>query len=402
MGVFAYTAINLAEQQITGTLLADTARDGRERLRAQGLRIVVFAPARLKQGAPRIGLWARRGHQERIAEVARYLSLLLRAGVPLSDALEVLTRQESGSINPVLKAARDQVIGGESLAEALAAHPQWFDGIFVSAVRVGELTGHLDESLAELGDYLRSRQSLRSQLVGALTYPLILVWVSVLVVLFLMSFVVPELMTVLAAAGRPLPASTMFLKSGSDLLITYWWAVLGGVVAIVAAAGALYRHEPSRRAAQQWQLRIPILGPLIQRSVVAQFAQQMSVMLKTGIPFVDAVRMVAGLTNHLILRDELNAVRSAVESGSDIAPTMSHSRVFPPVVVQLVAVGQDSGELTEMLAELKSRYETEVRLALTRFTTALEPMLIVLLAMAVGFVVYACLMPILEATRGIT
>lgn len=149
-------------------------------------------------------------------------------------------------------------------------------------------------------------------------------------------------------------------------------------------------------------LRLPFLGGLLQKNAVAAFAQQMALLLRTGVPFVEAARTVATLSTNLVLRDELDIVAQAVESGSDIAPTLQGSRIFPPVVVHLVAVGQDSGELTAMLADLKVRYQEETRLAAQHFAHALEPAAIVVLAGVVGFVVYACMMPILETTRGIT
>lgn len=401
MPVYTYTALDLADQETAGTLIAETPVDGRQRLREQGLRIMRFSPARLRRLSIRLGVGSRQRRQEQVAEIARYLSLLLRASVPLAESLDVVTRRRKGRLATVVKDIRDRVTGGDSFGDALAAHTDWFDPLFVSAVRVGELTGNLEESLTDLAEYLRARQTLRSQLTGALTYPLILLCVSVGVILFLMSYVVPQLITVLAASGRPLPVSTMLLKSLSDLLIGHW-VILLIVVGLLATTGSLiYRSQTGRRAWQRFQLRAPLLGALVRKSIVAQFAQQMSLLLKTGVPFVEALRSVMALTRSLVLADELEVMARSVESGSDIAPTMQDSCIFPPVVTHLVAVGQDSGELTAMLAELKTRYEAEVRLAITKFTTALEPLLIVLLAGLVGFVVLACLMPILEATRAI-
>lgn len=401
MAVFSYTAVDLAGRSASGTLLADTPVDGRQRLRDRGLRIVDFAPARVGRSWTRSGLRIGDRRNDQIAEIARYLSLLLRAGVPLAESLEVLTRGRNDKAAAVLEDVRDRVIRGESLGDAMAAHGDWFDTLFVSAVRVGELTGSLDESLLNLAEHLRARQTLRHQLTTALTYPVILVCVGTAVVIFLMSYVVPQLLSVLVASGRPLPSSTMLLKGLSDLLVDHWLLILLGTGALLVAGAAAYRRESVRRAWHRAQLRVPILGPLIQKSVVAQFAQQMSVLLKTGIPFVEAVRAVKELARNLVLTDELDAMARSVESGGDIAPTLERSRLFPPVVAHLVAVGQESGELTEMLDTLRSRYETEVSIATSRFTAALEPLLIVLLAAVVGFVVFACLMPMLEATRAI-
>ena len=402
MPVYSYSASDCAERVTSGTLVADTPLEARQRLRDQGLRILDFASLR-STGSLR-ALWpgSKRRRHEEVAEVARYLSLLLRAGVPLAECFDVLTQRRSGRLATVLKDVRDQLTGGASLSDALALHSLWFDKLFVSAVRVGELSGNLDEALSELAEYLRGQETLRSRMTSALTYPLILLCLGVGVVVFLMSHVIPQLLTVLTAAGRPLPTSTMLLKSLSDLLVNHWVVILFGAGLIAVGLAAARRSPAAQRLWHRTQLRMPLIGPLVQKSLVAQFAQRMALLLRTGIPFVEAVRCVEALTANRILADELALIARAVESGSDIAPAMGGSLIFPPVVVHIVAVGQDSGELTQMLAELRTRYETEVRLAIEKFTAALEPLLIVVLASVVGFVVFACLMPILETTKGIT
>jgi type II secretory pathway component PulF len=397
--VYSYTALDTATQLQKGTLTAETPADGRQRLRERGLRIVSFGLA-----SPRRFLsfqWGPRQRQrEQVAEVARYLALLLRAGVPLAEALEVTTRNRPGALTTVLHQVRERISSGGTLADALGEHPRWFDRLFISAVQVGEIAGSLEEAFTELANHLQAGERLRSQLVGALAYPLIVLMLGIGVMVFLMTFVMPQLLEVLTTTGRPLPAATVLLKNFSDFLIHRWWAVLLVVGIGTAGVTLALRHPAGRRGFERLLLRLPVLGALLQKSIVAGFAQQMSLLLRTGVPFVEAVRNVAPLTRSQVLRDELATVGNAVEAGSDIAPAMADTRIFPPVVVHLVAIGQDSGELTEMLSTLNERYESEVQLALSRFTTVLEPLLIVLLAAGVGFVVFACLMPILEATRG--
>jgi type II secretory pathway component PulF len=192
------------------------------------------------------------------------------------------------------------------------------------------------------------------------------------------------------------------LKSISDAVISYWPMMLVGLGVIIGGISLLLRTTAGRRAWHGLLLRLPLLGPLFRRLLVAQFAQQLALLLKTGVTFLEAARCIHALTRHQLLKDELAILASAVESGRDIAPALRESKVFPPVVVHLFGVGQETGELPEMLSQLKTRYEAEVKLAVSKFTAALEPALIVGLAGGVGFVVYACLMPILEATRGIS
>lgn len=402
MAVYSYTAHDTAQRMLSGTMTAESPAEGRQRLRERGLAILEFAPARTISRVSFSWHLPRRRRQEHVAEVCRYLALLLRASVPISEALNVLARGRTDRLAIVLKDLAERLGGGASLAEALNAHEEWFPVVVRSAVRVGEMSGNLEEALTDLAEHLRARESLRQQITGALAYPCILCCVGLGVVIFLMTYVIPQLLTVLNASGRPLPMSTMVLKRFSDVLIGYWPFILLGVVGITISLSYFLRRDTGARLWQRTLLKVPLVAPLVRKAVVAEFAQVMTLLLKTGIPFVEAVRTMQTLTRNRILRDELQEVARSVESGSDIAPTLAHSRIFPPLVVHVMAVGQDSGELTALLAELKQRYESEVKLAVERFTTVLEPLLIVVLAGLVGFVVFACLMPILEATRGMT
>ena len=398
MPTYAYKATGLAERVTAGTLVADTPAEGRARLREQGLRVVQFRPAapRERRGG-RVRSGARQ--REQVAEVARHLSLLLRSGVPLVEALAVLVQQQTGRLQLVLRQTHERVAGGAGLADALAEHPRWFDALFVSAVRIGEASGALDEALTELARFVRERQTLQSRLTSALIYPCILLVLGIAVVLFLMSTVIPQLLTVLVASGKPLPASTMLLKHGSDLLLGWWPVLLLVAVGLAAVATGVLRTQRGLLLWHRALLRMPLIGPLLGKTLVAQFAQMTAMLLRSGIPFVEAIETVTQSTRNRVLREELAAIRAAVEAGQDVAPTLEGSRVFPPLVRHLVAVGQETGELPAMLAQLESGYATEVRLAVGRFSAALEPLLIVILAGLIGFVVFATMMPILEATR---
>jgi general secretion pathway protein F len=409
MAVFAYKALDARGRRQTGTLAADTPVEGRQILRKHGWCIEHFAPAagtmarasRLRWARLRaIGNRSRRA--DRVADSARELALLLRTGVPLADGLDVLIRQyKPGRWQAVLRDIRDRVATGLSLADAMQAHAGWFDALFLSAVRVGQQAGALDQALSQLAAFLKERRRLASRLTAALVYPLILLVLGIGVTLFLMTYVIPQLLTVLQASGRPLPAPTALLKAGSDALIQFWpWIGLGGLL-LAGAGSAVLRTEPGKRQCHRLVLRLPLVGPLIRKTLVARFAQQMAMLLTSGIPFTEAVATVRQGSRNVVLADELRAIGDAVQAGSDIAPTLSHSRVFPPLVVHLVAVGQDAGELTEILTQLKIGYETEVELAIGKFTSALEPLLIVVMASVIGFVIFATVLPILEATRAL-
>lgn len=411
MPVYRYLALDVSGKKRTGTLSASTAVEARQRLRDQSWRIEQFEEGTSAGsgsgplaflGRMRPGSGSRRA--DLVAEFSRHLALLLRSGVPLAEALEVLANQQQRNgagraWTCVLGDLHDRVCQGRTLSEAMSDHPRWFGDLLVGAVRIGQTAGNLDEALTQVAAYLKDRRKLAGQLTNALIYPAILLTLGVAVVIFLMSYVIPQLMTVLEAGGRTLPASTRLLKSVSDALVTYWPVLLGASAAVLVGTLIALRNQRGELAWHRLQLRLPLIGSLLRKALVARFAQQMTVLLSTGVPFVEALATVRSQTRHRVLASELEEVERAVGAGSDIAPTLSGSRVFPPLVAHLVGVGQNAGELPEMLQQLRQGYEAEVELAVTRFTAALEPALIIVLAAMIGFIVFATMMPILEATR---
>ncbi len=400
MPVFAYTVRDAAGQLLRGTIVAETDADGRQSLRDSGVWIERFSPALLRGRMPVLYLGSRAVRDEHIAEFARLLALMLRSGVPLSDAIGALIAQAPGGLRTVLQDVRERLESGGSFSDGLAEHPLIFGSMFTASVRVGEQAGTLETALRELADYLRERHSLTSKLTTAAVYPMILLTVATGVVMFLMTYVIPQLLTVLESNGQRLPWSTALLKGVSDVVAARWLIMIVVTIGLIVSVAALLRVPKVRRFWHGLLLRLPLVGVLLRKTLIARLTQQLSMMLASGIAFVDAVRIARQSTRNQILIEELESLERAVEAGGDIAPTLARSRVFPPLVSRLVAVGEDSGELVQVLRELREGYETEVRLAVTRFTAAIEPILIVFLATVVGFIVFATLMPILQATRG--
>jgi len=399
--VFTYKASDRTGRSVHGSLTADTPASGRGHLQQQGLHVLKFEPARYDKRNVFVLQVSRSRRQEQAFDFARQLAMLLSTGVPLVEALDVLVSQQKGRFACVLRSVRDKIAAGSSLSDALAVHPSWFDALFCSAVRVGQVSGRLDVSLKELAEYIRDRQTVRARLFTALSYPIILTVVGTGVVIFLMSYVVPQLLTVLEASGRQLPVATLILKTFSDVLTGYWGTIILTILAAVSGCLGFYRWRPGRALCHTLQLRLPLAGMLIRKGIISQFAQMMSLLLRTGVPFLEALSLARRNNRHLVLEAELGRMEEAVRRGSDIAPTLEHSKVFPPLVVHMVNVGQASGELTEMLNELKQGYETELRLAVSRFTAVLEPALIVAMSVVVGFVVFATMTPILEVSASI-
>lgn len=404
MSVFSYHAVDARQEPHSGTIAADSPALARQALRGRGLWVTSIASSAvigrtLGQRLERIRMRRSRRGNEQVAELWRNLAVLLEAGVPLADALSVCLRQQSGPIQTVLRQLHDSVRNGQSFGDALAAHEQRFDELALSVVRVGERSGTLAAALRELADYQSRRRAIANRLGTALIYPFILCLVGSAVVIFLMGHVVPQLVEVLAAAGHELPAPTRVLKAISDGVVRH--GAMAGLVAtgLLAAGAAWRRTQRGKRFCERCVLAIPLLGDLVRKSWVARISMMLATLLRSDVRFVDALATVRAGIPHRLYAEELERLGRAVEAGAGIAEPLRDSRLIPPLVVHLLGVGQESGELPRMLDRLRDSYEKEVELAIARFLAVLEPALIVVLGVVIGFVVFATLLPILETTR---
>lgn len=403
MPVFAYRAVDVAEKRVAGEITADSGALARQQLRSQGLTIARLEPAQRGAAQHQKPGWAlrygARRHEADVAELWRNLATLLDAGIPLTEALQVCLRQQRGRMRSVLRQLHDEVRSGVALSDALARRPAWFDEMTVTITTIGQESGNLAAALRELADYLTRRRAATGRLTTALIYPAILLIVGAGVATFLMSYVIPQLLDVLAAADRPLPRPTLLLKAASDMLGRHglWLSLF--TAAVLAAVFAWSRTPRGARRIERILLAIPRLGDLLRKSWVARLSLMLATLLKAEVRFVAALRTTRDGLPSRLLRDELERLEAAVEAGSGIADPLRHSRILPPMVVSLLAVGQESGELPRMLEQLRISYEREVEVALARFMAILEPALIVTLGLGIGFVAFATLLPILEATR---
>lgn len=397
MPVFAYTAVDARQSQRSGTITADSPALARLTLRQQGLAISSIESVR--SGGLLARLRQSRRSEQAVAELWRNLAVLIEAGVPLAEALQVCGRQQPGRIQGLLRQLQEAICSGRSLADALADHPAWFDALTLAVVRIGERSGSLDRVLGELAEHQTRRRAIANRLSTALIYPIILCLVGTAVVIFLTSHVVPQLLEVLTSAGRELPLPTRLLQSISAGLVRYWFVPLLIVVCVVAGTISLRRTPRGKRLLERWVLSIPVLGDLLRKAWVARISMMLAVMLRSDVRFNEALRTVREGLPHGLYSDELAALEKSIEAGSSIAEPLRHSRLMPPLMVHLLGVGQESGELPRMLSQLRDSYEKSVNLALARFLAVLEPALIILLAIVIGFVVFATLLPILETTR---
>ena len=395
MAVFAYKATDASAAIVRGVLTADTPRQARDALRSRGLRVqqIEACAASASARPPRVS--AR--NAARVVQFIRELSMLLGAGIPLLEAIETVSRQQRGEFRESLVMIRDRIAAGIGLAEAMREQPHLFDAMSVSVTEVGEASGSLETVLSQLADFKERSLRFKNRVATALAYPIFVLAMATAVGVGLMTFVIPKLLDNLVESGRPLPWATRVVKAASDLLVYHGWVLALASAAIAIAIAALLRTPAGRLRWHQVQLRIPVLGPMIRKQATARVAIVIATMMKSGIVFVKALQIAQRSASNLAIRTALERCESAVGAGRDISQALESTGAFAPVVVQIFAVGQQSGRLEEMLEKLAIDYDQQVALTSERLTAMLEPALILMLVALIGLIACATILPMLEA-----
>lgn len=397
MGIFAYKALDRRQLVVTGTIAAETPRQARDELRSQGLWVREIADA----GASRewlTGLFRWRSvSRSGLASVIRDTATLLAVGIPLLESLDTVANQHRGALKRSLLVLRDRVAAGSGLADAMREQPEVFNFLCVQMVEVGENTGNLDSVMLQLAEFQENALQLKDRVTTALLYPTFILLVSIGVSIFLMTAVVPMLLTNLLDAGKVLPWPTRVLKGLSDFLVSHgWWIGIG--VGLVALGMTIGLRTPGGKLLWYRLLhRMPLLGTMAKLQTISRVAMLTSVLLRSGIEFLKAIEVAARSTSDLVVRGALERAACTVQAGQEIGPALAASGVFPPVVVQVFSVGQQTGQMEEMLERLGKDYDRQVTTFSARLTAAIEPVLIILLGLIVGFILFATVLPILEA-----
>ncbi|QOV90979.1 type II secretion system F family protein [Humisphaera borealis] len=412
MPLFTYRATDgqsTAEQR--GTVTADTPRQARDLLRGRGLMVrdlsstsvvepkVVDPAAEPLIRKQRFLTSGRDRHH--VTAFVRELSTLLNVGVPLPEALETLATLHRGRFRSVLLQLRERVTSGTGLAAAMREQPRVFDEFCHAITAVGEDAGTLDASLETLADFRERSDQLRGRIGTALVYPSIVLSMAVLAALFLMTFVVPRILEPLLEQGQELPLPTRIVKGASDFLLAWWWLLLSVVAVSVIALTAFLRTERGRRTRDTVLLRLPVFGPLARKQAVVRVAIVLSTLLRSGVVFVQALRIARRTVGNAVLADALGRCEQAVSAGGDIADALAKTQAFPATVVQVFAVGQQTGRLEDVLDRLARAYDQQVSSSSQRLAAILEPVLIIVLAVIVLFIILATVLPILEAGNAI-
>ncbi len=405
MPVYDYKGLTPSGEAKTGIVDADSPREARIKLRAQNVLVTDItareaAVRRDKEGAPgKPILQFKRSLKGRkdVPTYTRQLATLLKAGIPLAQALSALIEQcQTDDLEACFRDIRERITGGLSFAEALAYHPAYFDDLFVNMVKAGEAAGNLDGVLNRLAEYLQRQAQIRNKVSAALAYPLVMMVIGVVIVIILMTFVVPKIMQVVEQSKQTLPLMTRILRAGSQFFASWWLAIVGAILALALAHRGLMRKKEYRYGVDKLKLKVPIIGDLVRKAAVSRFAVSTSTLLKSGVPVLEALVIVKDIVGNEVMARVLDTVHDRIVEGTDIATPIKKSGVFPPVVGYMIAVGEQSGQLEEMLDRVAEAYDEEVEVTTEKVTSLLEPVLIVFMAAVVGFIVLSIMQPILK------
>lgn len=403
MPVYSYTFRDASGGTQKGTSEAESEEILRKRFEEQGFTITEVQ--QIKGGKMR----AKRTGKVKLGNLAvfcRQFSTMVDAGVSLVRCLDVLSRQQQDpKLKKILIDIGERVEGGESLSRAMQRHPRSFNNLFIGLIRAGEVGGVLEESLQRLSHFLEKDVELRRKVKAALTYPVLVLIAATGIVIFLVSWVVPQFASLFKDIGlkdTEFPAMTKFLIDLSAVFKKQWYIIIISVVCVIFAWKLFVSTRFGRRTADRIKLKIPVFGKLHHKICMARFSRTMGTLLTSGVPILQAMETVAGTVGNTIMADAVLEARARIREGDRIGDPLEASRLFPPMVVHMIGVGEESGSLDFMLQKIADFYESEVEATLQSLTAALEPVLIVVLGFIVGFIVIAMFLPLIKVIEGLS
>ena len=351
-----------------------------------------------KQAKPLFGGGGKKITTADIAIFARQLSTMLGAGVPLVQAFEIVGGgHENPSMRDLIRRIKTDIEGGSNLSQALAQHPKYFDDLFVNLVAAGEQSGTLEALLDKIATYKEKTEALKAKIKKAMYYPAAVLIVAFIVTAILLVYVIPMFESLFAGVGGELPAFTQFVVSLSETFQQYWYLIFGGIAAVVI--GFLQLHQRSRGFRDRMDaliLKLPIMGPIAKKAAIARFARTLSTMSTAGVPLVEAMESVAETVGNAVFRRAVYQMREDTASGQQLQSSMAQANLFPNMVVQMTAIGEESGSMDGMLAKVADFYEDEVDNAVDSLTSLMEPMIMAFLGVVIGGLVIAMYMPIFQ------
>jgi type IV pilus assembly protein PilC len=422
---YNYVALDVRGQESTGLLEAATANEAIGQLRQAGYfptsvyeetksgpdgQVVHRRAAKMaKMAKPRaktsIVLFQRKKIKPKILMIfTRQLATLIDAGLPLLQSLNVLAKQERDSVlrNTINKVA-DGVQGGSTFSEALALHPRIFNSLYINMVKAGEVGGVLELVLTRLAEFQEKASKIKNKVLAAMVYPAIVMTMAFAIMGFLLVFIVPRFEAIFhdMLGNKPLPAITQFVIGASRFMQAHWLVLVGALVAIVAGYKFANRTKPGKSVIDRVKLHLPLFGDLNRKTAISRFARTLGTLVTSGVPILQALNITRDTAGNLVIAKAISRVHDSVKEGESIVQPLEASRVFPPMVISMVDVGEETGKLPEMLLKIAEVFDDEVDNTVKGITAALEPIMIVFLALIVGTIVIALFTPLISIIQGL-
>ncbi len=407
MPVYEYKAVDSHNKARKGMVDADSPRDARLKLRTESALFVTDIQEARQRKRRKIAIRGVTGvdapdrrRNEQVAAVTRQMASLLGAGIPLAEALRMVIEQAPDKkMEATFREIREKVTQGLSFGDAVSFYPAYFTDLYANMVRAGENAGALDQVMLRLSNFLQAQARLKNKVAAAMIYPTIMVVVGIVVVSILMVFVVPKITQLLRAKGEELPMATKILIGVSNFTQNYWLLVMLGLVLLTILFQLFVNSKRGGLIWDRFKLAVPVFGDLLRKQSMARFATTFATLLKSGVPALQAIDVTKDVLDNRVLTNALTTVHDRVLEGTDISTPMKLSGQFPPMVAYMVGVGEQAGNLEEMLERVADSYEEEVDLATQKLTSLLEPLIIVCLAVIVAGIVVAIVLPLLQMQK---
>ncbi len=395
MAEYTYKATSLSGQIVQGAMEGRDESAVVRSLQQMGYIPVRVSPARQASGGSRFSLLPQRVGLRHLLVFTQELSTLVSAGLPIDRSLQILgTLTENARLREVVQDVLGRIEGGNALAEALGNHPRVFSRLYVNMVKAGESGGFLDVILSRLAKYLQSAKDVRDHLISVLIYPIILTAVSGLAITIMVTFVVPRFAKIFADMGKAIPLPTQIILTFSEYFRSYWWAI-PGLAALLYLGVRFYTQDEERR--WRWdtfKLRWIAVGDLIKKVEVARFARTLGTLLQSGVPILPALGLTKEISQNMAISRSISHIHDRLREGKGISKTLEETKVFPPLAVHMIGVGEETGRLEEMLTKVAEAYEENVQTTMRRLVALMEPVIILVLGAVVGFIVLSMLLAI--------
>jgi type IV pilus assembly protein PilC len=422
---YTYVALDSRGQESTGLVEAPSTNEAIGQLRQAGYfptnvreegkavgadgktarRAAKTQPAERSSRTKKIVLFQRKSVKPKTLMIfTRQLATLIDAGLPLLRGLNVLLKQERDSVlKSAINEVADSVQGGSTFSEGLAQHPRLFNDLYVNMVRAGEVGGVLELVLTRLAEFQEKAQKVKNKVVAAMVYPIIVLLLAMGIMIFLLIFIVPRFEIIFhdMLGDKPLPAITLFVMGISDFMQKHWAVLLGGTVLLFVASKVAARTRAGRVVIDRGKLRAPLFGDLIRKTSISRFSRTLGTLVTSGVPILQALNITRETAGNMVIARAISQVHDSVKEGESIVQPLEASHAFPPMVISMIDVGEETGQLPEMLLKIAEVYDDEVDNSVAALTSLLEPIMIVLLALIVGTIVIALFMPLVSIISGL-